>query len=83
MSMKLANEIKVSLVTVVCILALAVISKNILHVQMDFISQYASIWMFVIITREKAKSSKICGSPLFWSTAIVLITLAILVVYAI
>jgi len=27
MSMKLANEIKVSLVTVVCILALAVISK--------------------------------------------------------
>jgi len=36
MSMKLANEIKTSLVTVVCILALAVISKNILHVQMDF-----------------------------------------------
>ena len=43
MSMKLANEIKISLVTVVCILALAVISKNILHVQMDFISQYAPI----------------------------------------
>ena len=82
MSMKLANE--VSLVTVVCILALAVISKNILHVQMDF-TQYAPIWMFVvyIITREKAKASKICGRPLFWSVAIVLITLAILVVYAI
>jgi len=55
MSMKLANEIKISLVTVVCILALTVISKNILHVQMDFISQYAPIWMFVvyIITRER------------------------------
>ena len=41
--------------------------------------------MFVvyIITREKAKASKICGRPLFWSIAIVLITLAILVVYAI
>ena len=39
MSMKLANEIKVSLVTVVCILALAVISKNILHIRMDFISR--------------------------------------------
>jgi len=70
MSMKLANEIKVSLVTVVCILALAVISKNILHVQMDFISQYASIWMFVVYMREKAKASKICGRPLFWSIPI-------------
>jgi len=79
------RELKVSLVTVVCILALAVISKNILHVQMDFVSQYAPIWMFVvyIITREKAKASKICGRPLFWSISIVLITLAILVVYAI
>ena len=85
MNMKLANEIKVSLVTVVCILALAVISKNILHIRMDFISRYAPIWMFVvyIITREKAKASKICGSSLFWSIAIVLITLAILVVYVI
>ena len=37
MSMKLANEIKTSLVTVVCILALAVISKNILHVPQSVI----------------------------------------------
>jgi len=39
--------------------------------------------MFVVYMREKAKASKICGRPLFWSIAIVLIALAILVVYAI
>jgi|Deesub1362B_J571_1020462.scaffolds.fasta_scaffold01444_8 hypothetical protein len=85
MSIKLSNEVKVSLVTAVCILALTAISKNIIHAQIDFISQFAPVWMFVtyIITREKAKVSKICDSPLFWSTAIVLVTLAILIVYAI
>ena len=40
MSMKLANKIKVSLITVVCILALAVISKNILHVPQSVIHHY-------------------------------------------
>ncbi|KUK01787.1 MAG: putative membrane protein [Methanobacteriaceae archaeon 41_258] len=83
--MKLSNETKVSLVTVVCILALAVISKNVLHAQLDFISQYGPVWMLVVYlcTREECKKSKICDNPLFWSIAIILITLAILVVYAI
>jgi len=37
---------------------------------MDFISQYAPIWMFVVYMRGKAKASKICGRPLFWSIPI-------------
>jgi len=83
--MKLSNETKVSLVTAVCILALAVISKNVLHVKLDFISQYGPVWMLIayLSTREKCKKSKICDSLLFWSLAIILVTLATLVVYAI
>jgi len=40
---KLAGEVKVSLVTATYILALAIISKNILHMQLDFISQYVPV----------------------------------------
>jgi len=82
---KLADEVKVSLVTVACILALAIISKNVLHVQLDFISQYVPTWMVIayIITREKTKKSKNSSSPLFWSLAIILVTAAILILYAI
>lgn len=81
--MKLSEETKVSLVTAVCILALAIISKNILHVQLDFISQYGPVWILIayLATKGESKKSK-CGTLLFWSLAIILVTLAILVVYA-
>ena len=83
--MKLTDETKVSLITVACILALAIISKNVINAQLDFISQYGPVWLFIayIITKDQARKSKICGSPLFWSLAIITITLAILILYAI
>ena len=75
---KLSDEVKVSLVTAVCILALAVISKEVLHMQLDFVSQYAPLWMFIayIIVKDN------CKNPLFWSLAIILITSAILILHA-
>ncbi len=48
MNMKLSDVTKVSLVTAVCILALAAISKNVLHVQLDFIF---SIWTCLDVDR--------------------------------
>jgi len=81
--MKLSNEIKVSLVTVICILTLAVIPKYVLNVQLDFISQYGPVWVYIafIVTKDKAKKSKTCYNPLFWSIAIIFVTLAILALY--
>lgn len=82
--MKLPDEAKVSLVTAVCILALAIISKNILNVQLDLISQYGPVWLLIAyLCTKDTKKSKICCSPLFWSAAIILVTAAILAVYAI
>jgi len=71
-------------VTGVCILALAVISKYVINVELDFISQYAPVWIFIayIITKDKAGKSRICSSLLFWSLAIIVVTIAVLVVYA-
>lgn len=83
--MKLSNDVKVSLVAAVCILGLAVISKNVLNVQLDFISLYGPVWIYIvyIITRDKTGKLKTCNSPLLWSLAIIIATLAILAVYAI
>jgi len=85
MNMKLSNEVKVSLVTAICILALAVISKSVLRVQLDVISFYGPVWIYIayIISKDEIKKSKICNSPLFWSLMIILVTIAILVLYAI
>ncbi len=78
------DESKVSLVTVVCLLLLAIVSKNVLNVQLDFVSLYGPVWVYIayISTREEARKSKTCGSPLFWSLAIILVTLAILILYS-
>ena len=73
------DELKVSLVTVVCILTLVIISKNVLNVQLDFVTQYGPVWVYIayISTKDKTKKSK------YWSLVIILVTLATLILYAI
>jgi len=80
--MKIADEIKVSLVTAACIMAMAVISKNVLSLQLDFISKYAPSWMFIvyILTSQQTKSVK--HNALYWSIAIVAVTAMVLALYS-
>ena len=84
MSRKPSDDVVVSLVTGACILVLAVVSKYILEVELDFVSQYGPVWMYIayIIMKDSAKDSTGGRRALFWSTAIILVTVAILVVYA-
>ncbi len=79
--MELSDEIKVSLVTAVCVLGLSIISKKIIQVELDFMTQYGPVWVFIvyIITNDKAKNS---NNPIIWSGIIILVTVAILVLYS-
>lgn len=83
--MKLSRDVILSLLTAVCLLTLATISKYILNAQLDFVSLYGPAWVFIayVITRDRAKKARICASPLFWGLAIIIVTVAILVIYAI
>ena len=78
--MKLSDEVKVSLVTAACILALAIMAKNVIKVELDFVSQYGPFWMYMAYIGTKEQKAR-C-STLFWSLAIILVTAAILAVYA-
>ena len=80
--MKIADEIKVSLVTAACILGLAIISKNVLSVQLDFLSQYALSWMFIVYILTSQQSKKIKHNALYWSVAIVAVTAMVLALYS-
>ncbi len=83
MSMKLADEVKVALVTGACILSIAIIFKNVLHVQADLIVSNSPVYLFIvfIITRGQNNTVK-CDNPLYWSLAILLVTLMIIGLYA-
>ena len=79
--MKIADEIKVSLVTAACIMAMAVVTKNVLNVQLDFVSQYAPSWMFIVYILTSQQSKKIKHNALYWSVAIVAVTAMVLALY--
>lgn len=81
MSIRFSNDIKISFVTGLCILTLAIITKMIFHLQLDFISQYGPVWIYItyIISKDKTKKS----TTVFWSLAIILATMAILILYTI
>jgi len=83
--MRLTSEIKVSLVAAVCVLALAIISKYFLDVELDFVSQYGPVWIYItyVITRNKKEKPKVCNRPPFWSLAMIIATVLILVVYGV
>ncbi|MBU7025715.1 MAG: hypothetical protein HXS48_02145 [Theionarchaea archaeon] len=82
--MELADEVKVALVTAACVLGIAVIFKNVLHVQADFIVSNGPFYLFIVylITRAQAKKSK-CDNPLYWSAAIIFVALVTIALYAI
>jgi len=81
---KIADEIKIVLVTAVCVFGIAIIFKNVLHIQPDFIILNSPVYLFIvyIITRSQTKKLKY-DKPLYWSLAIIFITLFTIALYTI
>jgi len=82
MKKKLSEGLVVSLVTGACILALAIVSKYFLNREMDFISQYGPVWVYIAYVISDREDKDTPRGRLFWSLAIAIATLAIIVVYA-
>jgi len=88
--MKLTNQTKVSIVAGVCLFSLVAVLKNVVHVPGEILSR--DVLMYIIIysafgiaypaKSEEATRSRL-DNPLYWGLLIVLITLAIIGVYAI
>jgi membrane protease YdiL (CAAX protease family) len=87
--MKSSDKDKVSIVAGICLFGLVVVLKNVLLVPADILSRdilvyiviYWAFTVFSLPAKEEAKKSKF-DKPLYWSLLIILITLAIIAVYA-
>ncbi len=88
--MKLSDKDKVSVVAGICLFGLVIVLKNVLHVPPDIISEDIIIyillyWAFTVFpqpAKDEVKRSRY-DRPLYWNLLIILITLAIIAVYAI
>jgi hypothetical protein len=77
----MTGDVQVSLVTALCIRVLAVASKWILHTELDFVSQYAPVWVYIVYIISRSRDEESHRQPKFWSVAILLVTVAVIAVY--
>lgn len=86
--MEFSDEMKVSLVIGLCLLALVVILKNILLVPADILSRDVPFYIiiygaFTVFNSGKGKADRSkLDRPLYWILSIILVTLAIIAFYA-
>lgn len=73
-------QIRVALVTAVCLLAQAVIATNVLDVELDIISRTAPMWVFIAYLVSGLRDRR---SEIALIVAIVLVTAAVLLLYAV
>lgn len=72
-------QVRVALVTAACLLVQAIVAKNVLDVELGFLSQFAPFWVFVayLVTGLRDRASELA-----FTVAVVLTTVAVLVLYA-
>jgi hypothetical protein len=86
----LSDEVKVASVSAICLMALAVVLKNILHVPAAELTRdmvlfsffYAVVWMIPWLGGRREKKSRFDRS-LVWCLVIVAVTAGIIAVYAV
>ena len=88
--MALSDEVKIAIVSAVCLLGLVIVLKNVLKVPAAVLSHdiiiyiiiYSGFWLLPLLGARRGMRSKF-DRPLTWSLLILAVTLGIIAVYAI
>ncbi len=90
MLFQLTNKTKVSIVTAVCLVGLVVALKNLVGVSAEVLSKDVVLFILVysafsVLYPEPSTGTRASAldKPLFWSLLIILVTAAIIIVYAV
>lgn len=71
---------RLSLLVAACLLVEAVVAKEVLDVRLDYVSQFAPLWVYVLA--EQAPPARASSSAAV-AAAVVAVTVAVLVLYAV
>ncbi|MDD1661001.1 MAG: hypothetical protein LUQ49_00895 [Methanomicrobiales archaeon] len=92
--MRASDKVKVGIVTALCLMGLLIILKNVLGIPAEILSRDMIIYIIVYfgfitavnfteeVTGEPAARPRTYDNPWVWSALVVVITLAIIAVYA-
>jgi hypothetical protein len=73
-------ETRVALVAAAALLIQAVVAKNILDVDLDYFSQFAALWVFIVFLISDRRDRQ---TEVGFMAAIVAVTAAVLLLYAV
>ena len=73
-------QVRVALVAAACLLLEAVIAKNVIDAELDFGSQLAAMWIYIVYLLSGPRNR---ASEIAFMATMILATVAILVVYAV
>lgn len=73
------SQVRVALVAAVCLIVEAVIAKNVIDAELDFISQFAPFWVFIAFLVSGLRDR---ASEISFMAVTVLTTVAVLILYA-
>jgi hypothetical protein len=85
MKLDLRDEVKVTLVTALCIVLLIILS-NFLKIQIDFVSYLIPmivLIIYLVVSRNKTKNKNFFLGPFFWSILVVITSAAVLAIYSV
>lgn len=73
-------QVRVALVTAVALMVQAVVAKNILDVRLDFTSQFAALWVFIVflVSGQRDRVAELSAAA-----AVLVVTAAVLILYAV
>lgn len=75
-----ASEVRVALVAAACLLVEAILAKNVLDVHLDAFSQLAGMWLWLVYVLVGRRD---LVAELATMAAVVIVTVAVLVLYAV
>jgi hypothetical protein len=73
-------QVRVALLTAAALVVQAVVAKNVLDVELDLVSQYGALWVFLVFLLS-GKRDRV--SELGTDAVIVLVNVAVLALYAV
>ncbi len=73
-------EIKLALVTGICIIGIAILVKRVFHAEPDLFVTNGPVYVYLLYIFTKGKSKE--DKSLYWGIAIIIVTIAIVLTYA-
>jgi len=79
--MKVPEEVKIAIVTALCLIANAIVFKTVLYIQINYYVLYSPLWVFIVYMITRTVKPEY-DDTIYWALIIVIVTILTILAYA-